>query len=105
MTDPFNNPKDPLLRTGPERQVELLRTFGRAAHGHSAEDVAAAAISLVINVVRQKHPTRPAAEQFFDALVARSKGLLVDHYDALGRKRGVFPYDQVIMPRRFMEPR
>jgi hypothetical protein len=44
------------------------------------------------------------AEMTFDEVYGRSKQLLKNHYDAEGRKKGIFPYDQVIRPDRFIDP-
>jgi predicted outer membrane lipoprotein len=57
-----------------------------------------AAANIIINAMRQEHPTRAAAERAFDDLFGRMKALLLDHYDASGRKKGVFPYTQVVQP-------
>jgi hypothetical protein len=61
-------------------------------------------MNLVINALRQTCTTRQQAEQRYDELIARCKGILVDHYDMSGRKRGIFPYDQVIFARTHVEP-
>lgn len=99
MTDLLRNPKDPLRATGPERQMDLLRACGQVASGHTTDDVVAVAFSLAVNVIRQTCTTRQQAERRYDELAARYKGFLLDHYDATGRKRGIFPYDQIITPR------
>lgn len=88
--------KDPLYIATPNRQKELFDLMSKTAHGFTAEDVIGAAANLLINAIRQTQPTRRQAEVRFDELFGRSKQVLVDHYDTLGRKRGIFPYDQVI---------
>jgi hypothetical protein len=88
--------KDPLVLATPNRQRELFDRMSKTADGYSAEDVIGAAANMLINAIRQSQPTRRQAEVRFDELFGRSKQVLVDHYDTLGRKRGVFPYDQVI---------
>jgi hypothetical protein len=88
--------KDPLVLATPNRQRELFDRMSKTADGYSAEDVIGAAANMLINAIRQSQPTRRQAEIRFDELFGRSKAVLVDHYDTLGRKRGLFPYDQVI---------
>jgi len=100
MNDPLRNSKDPLLKTGPGRQMELFRQCSNAAHGFTTEDVIAVGLVLVVNALRQTCATRQIAEMRYDEMVARYKGILNNHYDALGRKRGVFAYDQNITLRR-----
>lgn len=93
--------KDPLVLATPNRQRELFDRFSRDADGYSAEDVLGAAANLLVNAVRQTQPTRGQAEARFDELFGRTKQVLMDHYDMLGRKRGVFPYDQVVEVPKF----
>lgn len=88
--------KDPLTLATPNNQRELFQRLSKAADGFSAEDVIGAAANMLINAIRQSQPSRAQAEARFDELFGRSKAVLVDHYDTLGRKRGIFPYDQVI---------
>lgn len=88
--------KDPLTLATPDRQRELFTRMSAVADGFGADDVVGAAVNLLVNAIRQSQPTRRQAEVRFDELFGRTKQILVDHYDALGRKRGVFPYDQVV---------
>lgn len=94
--------KDPMLLATPDNQRELFRRMSRAADGFSTEDVIGAAVNVLLNAIRQSQPTRTKAERRFDELFGRSKAVLLDHYDTLGRKRGIFPYDQVIEAQHFM---
>lgn len=56
-----------------------------------------AAANLLVNAIRQAYPTREKAAAAYDELVSKVKGQLIDqHYDATGRKKGLFPYNQVI---------
>jgi len=99
------NENDPLKIAVPDRQRELFRRFGQVANGFSSEDVNGAAANLIVNSLRQAYPTRARAEVAYDELFGRIKSLLVSHYDLLGRKRGVFPFDQMIeMPLVDMRP-
>lgn len=93
------NPKDPLLKTGPERQAELFKTFCNSADGYSAEDVINAAAMVLINALRQTHPRRENAAPRFDEISAKAKGILMDQYNSAGRLKGIYPYDQhIVMP-------
>jgi hypothetical protein len=92
-----NNTKDPLIKTGPDQQLELFNRFSHAASGFSTSEVIGAAANLVINAMRQAHSKRAEAERAYDEHAAKVKGILMDHYDSLGRKKGIFPYTQNIM--------
>ena len=89
------NPRDP-LRSVPDAQRELFSRLSKACEGFSAQDVAGAAVNLLINALRQQFSTRDKAEIVFNEMFGKSKQMLLDHYDITGRKRGIFPYDQVI---------
>lgn len=94
-----HNPNDPLAKASPDNARELFSQFSRLANGASASDVMDAAYNLIINALRQEHATRSAAESAYDEKAARIKGVLMDHYDAGGRRRGIFPYTQhIVMP-------
>lgn len=88
--------KDPLALATPDNQRELFNRFSREANGFANEDAIGAAANILINAIRQSQPTRAQAEARFNELFGRSKQVLLDHYDSLGRKRGIFPYNQVI---------
>lgn len=95
--DPLRNPKDPLHKSGPEAERELFRALGQVANGFPTEAVFGAAANMLVNAIRQSQPTREGAREAFDELIARVRLLLLDqHYDALGRRRNVFPFHQVI---------
>ena len=99
--DPLRNPKDPLLgplRGGPDLSLELFRALSREASGMPYEAVVNAASNLFINAVRQVAPDWRRAEVAFDEAFGRAKQVLKNHYDAGGRLKGVFPYDQVVLP-------
>lgn len=88
MSDPLN--------LGPDPQRELFNRLRKAANGFPVEHVSGAAANVLINALRQEHPNRAAAIKSFDELAARMKFLLMEHYDSQGRKKGVFPFRQVI---------
>jgi hypothetical protein len=94
------NPKDPML-AAPDPQLELFNRFCREANGFPADLAIGAAANVIVNGLRQSHGSRQEAERRFDELFGRMKSLLVEHYDMLGRKRGVFPYNQVIEMKHF----
>jgi hypothetical protein len=88
------NSKDPLIAATPDSGLELYKRFGNQAHGFPQEAVLNAAVNLIVNVLRQKHPQRDKAEAEYNELMGKTKGVLLNHYDALGRKRGIFAYNQ-----------
>jgi hypothetical protein len=89
---------DPLLKL-PER--ELFEALSRLCAGRSAAEVANAAANLIVNCIRQTQPTRGHAEMAFDSVFGRTKAVLMEHYDSRGRKKGIFPFDQVVVMPRF----
>lgn len=100
----YINPKDP-LRKGPEPSQALFDKFGKVASGFSHEAVMDAAANLILNAIRQQCPTKAQAERVFDEMFGRSKTALIDkHYDHAGKRRSVFPFNQVIDMAPFVEP-
>lgn len=94
--DPLRNKKDP-LREQVDAERELFTALGRMTTGYTCEQVAAVAVNLLVNALRQKHAKRQEAEKAFNELVARGRDILLDkHYDALGNRRSVFPFHQTI---------
>lgn len=88
MSDPLKQVSDP--------QRELFDAFCKVGNGFSSEQVAGAAANLLVNALRQAHPTRHAAFEAFDRIATQTRNLIADHYDALGKRRNVFPFHQVI---------
>ena len=70
-----DNPKDPLKKTGPEAEQELLRRFGQMSSGFPNDVVIGAAINLLVNAVRQTYPTQQAASSRYDELLTVSPPL------------------------------
>lgn len=100
-----HNPNDPLLKTGPAEQEALFRAFKSSADGHSVEAAIGAACNVLVNALRQAYAKREDAARRFDEIMARTKAVLVEqHYDAMGRKRGVFPFHQKIDLPRVVDP-
>ncbi len=95
-TDPLRNPLDPIHGSGPDAAMDLFRRVSRAAHHLPTDAVIDAACTLLINAIRQSAPDWRQAEPMFDQYFSRTKSLLHDHYDANGRKRGVFPFNQTV---------
>lgn len=90
------NPLDPLRKSGPDQQRELFNAFCKVATGFSTEEVMGAALNLLVNALRQAHPTQAKALSRLDEISAAAKTLLASHYDALGRRRNIFPFHQTI---------
>ena len=97
------NGKDPLRKYGSDPQKKLFDLFTKEANNFATADVIGAAANLIVNALRQAHPTRQAAEISYDEMAARVKGLLFEHYDAAGRRRGIFPFNQVIEMPHFVD--
>jgi hypothetical protein len=93
-------PRDPLRRVN-DNQRELFRRLSQACEGFSLAEVDGAAANLIVNAIRQLHPTRDGAEKAFNELFGKTKQMLMDHYDITGRKKGVFPFDQVVSVPHF----
>ena len=102
--DPLRNPSDPIFGTAPDVALELFRAVGKILDRKPLEMCANVACNLLINAIRQNATTWRDAELMFDEAFGRSKQLLKNHYDTHGRKKGIFPYDQVMMPDFFIDP-
>lgn len=91
-----HNAKDPMNRSGPDRERELFGMLGKVATGFDGDVVVGAAMNLLVNAVRQRCATRQEAERYFDELVGKSKNLLLEqHYDPVtNRRRNIFPFTQ-----------
>jgi hypothetical protein len=98
-----HNPKDPLLQkeAGPEAARELFAQLTKVVDGFPNEVVANAGGNLIINSIRQRYAKREDAEAALRDLFGKiAWALLEQHYDGHGRRKGVFPYDQVITAPR-----
>jgi len=97
MNDPLRNPSDPLHKANNEAGVELFRKLAEVCDEAPTDVVIIGAINLLLNAIRGAHSSRTSAERAFDEYAAKAKAVLLDqHYDQLGRRRNVFPHDQVI---------
>lgn len=101
-----HNPKDPLGQRPPAAK-ELFQRFSREANGFPVDAALEAAMNVLLNAIRQQHPTRKGAEAAFDEMTAKFKSLLLDqHYDLMGKRRNIFPFPQVIeMPHMKLKKR
>lgn len=93
------NQLDPLAKSdvaSPSTQ-ELFKKVSKVCDGFTPEQVADAAANLIINAVRQQYENRSGAERAFDNISGRAKNVLLErHYDGTGKRRNVFPFDQVV---------
>ena len=91
-----HNPKDPMLKSGPDAERLLFEAFGRVSSGHDMSVVAGAGVNLLVNALRQTYASRGQAERAFNELFGRAKNLLLEqHYDPVTEKRrSVFPFTQ-----------
>lgn len=97
--DPLRNPLDPLHKTGPEAGKVLYQNLAQVCIGFPNDAVLNAALNLVMTVVRKNHPTWQSAEGYWDEWFAKAKTNMRDHYDANGRQRNIYPFDQnILMP-------
>src|SRR5688572_2958918 len=102
--DPLRNLKDPLRKTGPEKEVELFRALSKVSTGFAQDEVINAVLNVLVNALRQGYASRRDAEARFDELMGRTKSVLLGHYDSVsGRRKGVFAFDQVIAPLFFKD--
>lgn len=86
---------DPIKDTSPQGIV-LFEKLSRASDGFSAEQVIDAGLNIVVNALRQTYATRDGAELVWDEFATRAKSNLMDCYDSTGRKKGIYPYHQII---------
>lgn len=96
---PYVNPKDPLHKAAaaPDAARELFGAFSKVAHGFARADAITAAVNVLVNAIRQDHPTRLGAERAFDELFGRTKNILLEqHYDMVGKRRNIFPFHQTM---------
>jgi hypothetical protein len=94
--------KDPLQQIDGQA---LFAEIGKLISGAPLNVTRDIAVSILINSIRQGVALRKDAEACFDEIMRRAKGILLDgHYDSVtGKRRGVFPYTQVIAPPLHVE--
>ena len=87
------------LDGAPKGARELFGNLSKVCHGFNNDDIIVAALNIVINAVRQNRARRIDAAELYDGAVTRGRHVLLEeHYDAAGRRRGVYPFHQVITP-------
>lgn len=96
----LRNPKDP-LHAQADAGKELFERFAKAANGFPAELAITAALNILINAVRQANPSQQKALAAFDEAVARTRGVLAEHYGTTGERRNIFPFHQVMQMEHF----
>lgn len=102
--DPLRNPKDPLHKASPEAGRELFKRMGQLVDEFPFDAILDAAFNLILNSIRQQNASWPSAEAAYDEKIGRVKTVLRDHYDANGKRRNVFPFDQVVVMDHFKDP-
>lgn len=91
------NRQDPLLQTGAEAGRVLFDAMSKVCNGFGRDDVVNAAVNILVNAIRQECGSRQQAEARYDELAAKTKGLLMGHYDSVsGKRRSVFPFTQTV---------
>lgn len=91
----LNNPKDPLHKS-PDAEKHLFTVLARAASGFTNDQVVGAAVNLLVNAIRQNNASRAAAMGASDKVHALMRQVIDAHYDAMGKRRNVFPFHQII---------
>jgi hypothetical protein len=72
----------------------LFNKLVEASVGQPIDVVAEAAINLLVNALRKAHAKGPRAASSFDQLSSTAKTMLMSHYDNVGNRRNIFPFDQ-----------
>lgn len=93
--DPLRNPLDPLHKQ-PEADRKLFQHLARHCHEAPAPVVASASANLIVNAIRQQCASQKDALSAFDAVSAKARAILAEHYDGVGKRRNVFPFSQVV---------
>jgi hypothetical protein len=75
--------------------ITLFERMNTAAEGFSAEQVADAAVNLLIREVTYRNPNPDEAVQAWTALFADARNHLADCYDETGRKK-TYSYHRVV---------
>jgi hypothetical protein len=91
----LNNPKDP-LHSQSDAEKTLFEALAKVCNGFTQEQVAGAALNLIVNAIRQGYATDKGALDAADAAHAAMRKILVAHYDNAGRRRNIFPFHQIV---------
>ena len=90
------------LNSGPDAERELFNQMARLGAGFATDQVVGACINLLVNALRQAHPTRDGVMNRTDQLSAEMKAMLARHYDLTGKRlKGAFPFHQEIEAAHF----
>ena len=96
---------DPLTDTAPEAGSVLFDRLNKTCKDFPLEAVVNASSNVLLNVIRQRNPTRDQAERDFNDMFGQFKAILMAHYDgAGGKRRNVFPFHQIIYPSLVKKP-
>jgi hypothetical protein len=91
------NGVDPLTATSNEAGQVLFGRLNRQCREFPHEAVVNAAGNVLLNVIRQRNPSREKAEKDVDEMFGRLKAILMAHYDGTnGSRKNVFPFHQNI---------
>lgn len=89
---------DPLTQSEEAGKV-LFDRMNVASRDFPLEAVINAASNVLLNVLRQRNPTRDQAERDFNDMFGKLKAILMEHYNGPnGARRSVFPFHQTISP-------
>jgi hypothetical protein len=91
----LNNPNDPLHQQA-DAEKHLFQALAKVCNGFSSEQVAGAALNLIVNAIRQGHASDKGALNAADAAHAAMRKILIGHYDNAGRRRNIFPFHQTV---------
>ena len=88
---------DPLKQRRSDHGPEVFAEVVKIIEGCTYQTVVDVAAALILNALRQAYPTRREAEASLDAIVAKAKGLLDEHYDrASGKRKSIFAHTQIL---------
>jgi hypothetical protein len=81
-----SNASFPLSAVGDPTHIELLRRWGKEAHGYTREQVLKAAGDLILNALRQSFIDKAPAEQELAHTIRWLTEGLNEAYDSAGRR-------------------
>lgn len=81
-------------------ELDLIAKIGQLANGFQRETVVSASANIILNALRQEHPTLVAAQNQFEAMVVEMRAALADkHYDAAGNRQD----RKIVLPSRLFD--
>ena len=88
---------DPLKQQRSDYGPQVFAEVVKVIDGCTYQTVVDVASGLILNALRQAYPTRREAEASFDAIAAKAKGLLDEHYDKVsGKRKSIFAHPQFV---------